>query len=41
MNNVPALSNFEQQNGTNGSGAKSVSVNGKVSTIDTTLPENK
>jgi len=41
MNNIPALANVESQNGTNGNGAKSVSVNGKVSTVDATSLDNK
>ncbi len=41
MNNIPALANTESQNGTNGNGAKSVSVNGKVSTVDATSLDNK
>ncbi|GAC1696568.1 MAG: flotillin lipid rafts scaffold protein FloT [Ktedonobacteraceae bacterium] len=39
MNNIPALANTESQNGTNG--AKSVHVNGKVSTVDATSLDNK
>ncbi len=41
MNNIPALANVERQNGTNGNGAKSVSVNGKVSTVDAASLDNK
>ncbi len=41
MNNIPALANVESQNGTNGNGAKNVSVNGKVSTVDATSLDNK
>ncbi|GAC1640308.1 MAG: flotillin lipid rafts scaffold protein FloT [Ktedonobacteraceae bacterium] len=41
MNNIPALANLESQNGTNGNGTKSVHVNGKVSTVDTTSSDNK
>ena len=42
MSNIPGLANLETQNGngTNGNGAKSVHVNGKVSTVDATLPNN-
>ena len=41
MNNIPALANQENQNGTNGNAAKSVHVNGKVSTVDATSLDNK
>ncbi len=41
MNNIPALAHVESQNGTNGNGAKNVSVNGKVSTVDATSLDNK
>ncbi len=41
MNNIPALSNLENQNGANGNGTKSVHVNGKVSTVDVTSLDNK
>ena len=41
MNNIPALANVESQNGANGNGAKSVHVNGKVSTVDATSLDNK
>ncbi len=41
MNNIPALANVESQNGTNGNGAKSVHVNGKVSTVDAASLDNK
>jgi flotillin len=41
MNNIPAMANQDGQNGANGNGTKSVSVNGKLSTIDSTAPDNK
>lgn len=41
MSNIPALANVESQNGKNGNGAKNVSVNGKVSTVDATSLDNK
>ena len=41
MNNIPVMANQDRQNGANGNGTKSVSVNGKLSTIDSTAPDNK
>jgi len=39
MNNIPAMANQDGQNGANGNGT--VHVNGKLSTIDATTPDNK
>lgn len=39
MNNIPAMANQDGQNGANGNG--NVHVNGKLSTIDATTPDNK
>ncbi len=41
MNNIPVMANQGEQNGANGNGTKSVSVNGKLSTIDSTALDNK
>ncbi len=41
MNNIPAMASQDGQNGSNGNGTKSVSVNGKLSTVDSTTPDTK